>query len=1460
MPTKPRHIFLSHASADDEFVALLRKKLEDHGLEVWVDSRNLRGGSKLSPEIEEAIRTAQHFLVVISPKTINSDWVFDEIEIAEQVEKERPNYRAIPLMLPGITPKALKRYFSEEPAGEPIELEVGKLDEQLPHILAALGQRAPDHDLATAQEVANKPIAELLLELTEPTLTCDESGKEILSARAEIRYIPPDLSKEREVNSRAFRFTAPIGQNEQYDIRWYLEQYLIWPVGSFREQAETTEAKLPEWGKALYNATLGQVVCREPVTAWQQARGDVERRFSVQVDKHNFETDQDAQTNANEAASRLQSLPWELLHDDAYLSDGANPVRIRRRLPNFKHQPPSSAELPIRILLLSPRPEEKGVSYIDHRASALPLVQAVETLGDLVELTVLSPPTLPALEKELHRAREAKKPYHVLHFDGHGVYDRQFGLGALCFEHPQDDTLLEGRRSQLVYAKASQNSASANQTSAPPQSNLANLLKDFRIPLVFLEACQTAQTEADPNASVAASLLDEGVTSVVAMSHSVLVETARRFVTEFYQSLALGQQVGTAMLAGQKTLMRDTYRLPIAGAGDLHLQDWFVPILYQEQHDPQLFAWIPSATAQKMQAQQRQTRLGRLPEPPPHAFIGRSRDLLKAERLLEHQPYVVIRGQGGAGKTTLAVELANWLVKSRRFDRCAFVSVEEYTHDRAVTEVLLQQLVNANHNLAVEYAGDIDQALQAIRRTLENDRTLIVVDNMESLLADETNKQAVLDVLAKLPEAKLLFTTREPLLEPFHHKAREIELGALELSDAKALVMQVMNQEGLSLRHDDTGNTPQEVNDLVNSVGCHARALVLLARELAQRGVTATTANVREIMQALEQRYPGQRENSLFASVELSLRRLSPEAREQIVGLAVFQDGGNAITLPSVMGSDAERMTEVVNKLIEVGLAQAIGDYGYVRLDPALPTYLGLLLTYEQCAEYDKRWQEAMGELVEFLYQQRPKDMKLATQLTQLELPNLMHYLQRLMEAWNNGSVTDSVVVDKIISVEQLLEYQNQAQELACLVSWRNQVAQSFREWGVARFEHERMTIERLLQREDIQGAYIASRALYKQCNHERDWAYPGADYDLAMASKLHGQVLKTGGASEEALLYLQEARQRFEALGQRGEMMAISALSEKGDCLQAMGQLKASEVVYIEARELAAESENMRQIAIIEVQLATLCRAQRRYADALKGFQQALDLFHQSGEPEAVANIFHQIGMTHKELGDFELAEQAYRQSIVMKNQLGKKAGEAASLGELGNLYASSGRQEQALGFYQQAAGIYATLGNLRYEGAARTNVATMLVALEQYDEARLQLLRAIRCQQGRGSDIAPWITFAILHNLEQLSGNPQCAYEARQKALNSYLVYRRGGGENHSGVGRLALSARQAIQQGNTAGLEQVISSAITNYAQENKIFLHKLRAIIKGERDLVLVEDEYLRYDMAAELIILLEALSQ
>ena len=68
----PNKIFISHATADDNFVTQLRKALEYKGLDVWIDSQNLRGGDILKTEIESAIKDASAFIVVISNNTFDS--------------------------------------------------------------------------------------------------------------------------------------------------------------------------------------------------------------------------------------------------------------------------------------------------------------------------------------------------------------------------------------------------------------------------------------------------------------------------------------------------------------------------------------------------------------------------------------------------------------------------------------------------------------------------------------------------------------------------------------------------------------------------------------------------------------------------------------------------------------------------------------------------------------------------------------------------------------------------------------------------------------------------------------------------------------------------------------------------------------------------------------------------------------------------------------------------------------------------------------------------------------------------------------------------------------------------------------------------------------------------------------------------------------------------------------------
>jgi CHAT domain-containing protein len=136
---------------------------------------------------------------------------------------------------------------------------------------------------------------------------------------------------------------------------------------------------------------------------------------------------------------------------------------------------------------------------------------------------VLSEGTVRALREALDAGEREGRPYQVVHFDGHGIYDRKTGLGRLCFEDAEDAAkgLLE-RKAHRVGA-----------------DEIGALLRDYRVPLIVLEACQSAAAETKPMASVAAELLRAGVASVVAMSHSVLVEICPKLSRGRWRSMML---------------------------------------------------------------------------------------------------------------------------------------------------------------------------------------------------------------------------------------------------------------------------------------------------------------------------------------------------------------------------------------------------------------------------------------------------------------------------------------------------------------------------------------------------------------------------------------------------------------------------------------------------------------------------------------------------------------------------------------------------------------------------------------------------------------------------------------------------------------------------------------------------------------------------------------------------------
>jgi len=1224
----------------------------------------------------------------------------------------------------------LRRVFGEEPIALRIGEGPGAIQNALPQILAAIGVQRPTGD-GRQTNAHPAPVSDLVLELSDPAVA-DLDGARRATASARLTYIPADGGPR--VKSPRYSFTAPIGPIEAEELAWYLERYINWPTGYFEERAQRVVEALPKWGRLLYDS-VDVDSSRKALDAWKKSTGD--RRFTIEVDKQSISSDK--QNDANEAATLLLGLPWELIHDDqSYLFQGARPVRVRRSLPNRGQQPALATKPPIRVLMVSPRPEDENAAYIDHRVSARPLVDALSQLGDLARFKLLDPPTFPALEAELLRAAHEGEPYHVVHFDGHGVYDRKHGLGTLCFEDPADVSKFEGRRSKLIDA-----------------DEIARIVRDHRIPLFFLEACQTAKALTDPGASVAGRLLESGVVSVAAMSHSVLVETARLFIAAFYQELLMGKRVGQAMLAGQRVLKAHTFRGK-SFTGEVHLHDWFVPVLFQEEQDPQLIREVPAGQVAAVIATQRKMSLGEVPEEPAHQFLGRSRDLLKAERMLARERYLVVQGSGGEGKTTFAAELARWLVATRRFARAAFTSVEQITEARQVLFSIGDQLVP---NFASRVGTDDALGLQLLERALAEHGSVVVIDNVESILSDPSGVFDLCAALGKAGQTRLIFTSREALPDPFDGNV--LRIGRLDPDTAIRLLGNLLPNMP------ESDESEQDLQNLVDAVGGHARSLVLIAREVGAAGVRHATENLLPVLQAIEAKHPGDRENSLLASAELSLRRLPAEIRQLIRPLSVFQGGGGFSAIGVALQLDQEQVVAVARAFISVGLADYV-EPGYLRFDPALR---GVDLGADERETAIGAWANAMAEEAQFLYQQQLESANLANNLTLLELPNLLAALAHLARTESPERVVDLATV-----LERPVSNLNRPKALARIIEIRRAAGQRLPEWSHARFESEEASVERLIDQGRFSDAVLAAKSLHLKAEAFGDAAHEGAAFDSAAAQLTFGRVLGLGGDAEAALPHLERSRERFERLNE--PRMVDMALTDKANCLSTIGRYDEAVEVYQQTIGLAEQRSDLRSVALNKNQLATVRLLQKKYSEALRLFGEARELFEFLGEPASVALAWHRIGIVHQEAGGHEAADQAYQKSLNIKVQIGDQSGQAATLGQLGNLYSSMGRHEEGVRLYRQTVDIAVQLGHLQLEGLTHNNIADKLVKLGRFDEARREIERAIECKKSFGHAATPWTSFAILSELERAVGNRPATLKARSQAIAAYLAYRRAGG----------------------------------------------------------------------------------
>lgn len=96
LPTKTPQVFLSYTSDNSDLARQVAEALEENGIETWWDKWCIYPGDSLRQKIDEGISGCTHFLVLLTPQSIDKNWVNQEMD-AGLVRKLNDQCRFLPV-------------------------------------------------------------------------------------------------------------------------------------------------------------------------------------------------------------------------------------------------------------------------------------------------------------------------------------------------------------------------------------------------------------------------------------------------------------------------------------------------------------------------------------------------------------------------------------------------------------------------------------------------------------------------------------------------------------------------------------------------------------------------------------------------------------------------------------------------------------------------------------------------------------------------------------------------------------------------------------------------------------------------------------------------------------------------------------------------------------------------------------------------------------------------------------------------------------------------------------------------------------------------------------------------------------------------------------------------------------------------------------------------------------------
>jgi tetratricopeptide (TPR) repeat protein len=1173
------------------------------------------------------------------------------------------------------------------------------------------------------------------------------------------------LHEEGVVRKAVTTFPYSISDTDRERMRWYLEDYLEYPLDPAPKIAAGVEERMTELGTRLFSAVFDD---RDAAALWTTIQGRL------------GQTRVEIETEVADAAR----LPWELLRDPVtgtvLALETASFVRVNRRLARPVVRPSSPGRV-LRVLLVICRPG--AGADVPFRSVAGRLIHA-EPSG-VLDLNVLRPPTYSSLAAELERAQRSGEPYHVVHFDGHGDFlDASTvadGSGGGSYS-PHRYGPRAGRHGYLLFEDAS----SSDNVQLVDGPTLGALLARTGVSVLVLNACRSAYAEApsqpeetdataDVHArvraygSLALEVTDAGVAGVVAMRYSVYVVTAAQFVADLYGGLLSGLPLGEAVSAGRRRLNEQPQRT--IAFDPVPLQDWSVPVVY-EAAPLSLFTSQETVTITVTDSADGGRESG-LPRRPDVGFFGRDETLLALDRAFDTHRIVLLHAYAGQGKTTTAVEFGRWyqqtggLALPKGDGPVLFSSLEHHTPlARLLNQVgeTFDALLQAN-GIAWQTLTD-DQRRDVALRVLGQIPVLWIWDNVEPVAGFPADTQSqwtdeeqaeLRDLLRDLAatKARVLLTSRRDERRWLGDLPVRVELPPMPMRESIQLT------QALAERH---GHNVHEVKDwrplLRYSAGNPLTITVLVGQALRDR--LATTAQIQDFITRLRAGETGLdddasqgRSKSLGASLGYGFTHaFTNTERAQLAVLHLFQDTvdvdalrimgdpDNEAAVPNLAGLTRDHASALLDRAAEIGLLTALGG-GYYTIHPALPWYFTQQFTTSYGPPDEPTalraihaYTTAISTLGHHYHSECQAGRHQAIQALAIEEGNLLHAwaLARRHQLWDEAIGTMQGLRALYDHVGRLADWIRVVKELtkdfvdpatdqplpgrdhlwSIVTYYRVTIAREARDWATA----HRLQTARVAWNRDL-----AAEALTTDTTHVNDHQR-NAIRTLGASLQDLGEIAREQG-DVDCVAHFQEAADLLRRIGARTEESVVAyKIGIAYHDIPALRDLDQAEKWYRRSLDLLDPSDGLRR-ASATAQLGMVARLRFNDAEAAGASNAVLDDYLTTA-----ADLYH----------------EALRLTPV-------GASTAAIRTALGTIYADAGQLDVALRHFQKAIKNDEDASDRHGAGQTRHNVAVALARVGRYVEALLYARAALRdfesYGQGATADIA--YTRGLIAAIEQ-------------------------------------------------------------------------------------------------------------